>query len=78
MSYPQPLEGRGRAKVGKTFAYTTTAPMLLSSSSSSSGGNATAHPMLTRLADCFNNGELPCHCVSSVGATLAVSSAALL
>jgi hypothetical protein len=78
MSYPQPLEGRGRAKVGKTFAYATTAPMLLSSSSSSSGGNATAHPMLTRLADCFNNGELPCHCVSSVGATLAVSSAALL
>lgn len=78
VSYPQPLEDCGKSIASKSFAYTTTSPMLLSSSPSSAGGNATAHPIVMRLADCLNNGELPCRCVHSVGAALAVPSAALL
>ena len=75
VSYPLPLEGGGRPGVGNAFAYCATSTMLLSSSSDE---NTTGHPMMTRLADCFNNSELSCRCVPSVGAALAMPSAALL
>lgn len=79
MSYASPLENRaGRYGVGEeeaaAFTYSITSSMLLSSSANGAGG----HPMTRRLAECFNSGELPCSCVPSVGAALAVPSAALL
>lgn len=77
MSYVLPLENCGRSAVGETFAYSITSSMLLSSISSTSG-DETGNSMIPRLAECFNHGELPCRRVPSVGAALAVPSAALL
>ena len=75
VSYPLPSEGGGRPGASNAFAYCAASTMLLSSSSD---GNTTGHPMMPRLADCFNNSELACRCVPSVGAALVVPSAALL
>lgn len=69
MSYASPLENRGRSGAAdEAFGYITPSKMLLSG----------VHPMVDRLVEVLNTSELPAARAPSVGAALAVPSAALL